>query len=125
MLFRSTNMPPALRDGYYLQKKKMTDGILAGEKPLATVMTDAKTQQAIFIDIPVLKPNEKGAETFIVSNLIPFEINGKAYLWICSVDLKEGGTTFVLPPSDASGRVKTCDVVVRDLPKCEGGSCRQ
>jgi len=115
----TTNMPTDLRDGYYLQRKQLADGILADTKPLATVMTDASSQQAIFIDILLSGASEK----FVFSNVIPFEIGGKAYTWVCEVTLKPAANSFILPPSDTTAHVKTCDVVVKDLPKCENGSC--
>lgn len=117
----TTNMPPDLRDGYYPQRKKLADTILADTKPLATVMTDASSQQAIFIDLLLSGASEK----FLVSNVIPFEIGGKAYIWVCEVTLKPAANSFILPPSDATAHVKTCDVVVKNLPKCENGSCSQ
>ncbi len=115
----TTNMPPDLRDGYYLQRKQLADTILADTKPLATVMTDATAQQATFIDLLLGSASEK----FIVSNVIPFEIGGKAYVWVCEVTLKPATNSFILPPSDTTAHVKTCDVVVKELPKCENGSC--
>jgi hypothetical protein len=114
-------MPPDLRDGYYLQRKKLADTILADTKPLATVMTDASSQQAIFIDLMLSGASEK----FVLSNVLPFEINGKSYVWACEITLKPAGNSFILPPSDATAHVKTCDVVVKTLPKCENGSCTQ
>ena len=119
----TTSMPAELRDGYYLQKKKLTDGIIADARPLATVMTDATSQQATFIDIFLTAGKE--SEKFLVSNVIPFETGGKAYTWICEVDIKAAPNTFILPASDATKRVKTCDVIVKDLPKCDSGSCKQ
>jgi hypothetical protein len=117
----TTNMPPDLRDGYYLQRKQLADMILTDTKPLATVMTDASSQQAIFIDILLSGASEK----FVISNVIPFEIGGKAYTWVCEVTMKPAANSFILPPSDTTAHVKTCDVVVKDLPKCAGGGCAQ
>jgi len=117
----TTNMPPDLRDGYYLQRKQLTDTILADTKPLATVMTDASSQQATFIDILISGASEK----FLISNVLPFEIGGKAYTWVCEVTMKPAANAFILPPSDTTAHVKTCDIVVKDLPKCAGGSCTQ
>ena len=117
----TTNMPADLRDGYYLQRKTLADTILAQTKPLATVMTDASSQQATFIDILLSAASEK----FVLSNVIPYEINGKAYVWVCEVTVKPAANSFILPPSDATAHVKTCDVVVKPLPKCDNGSCTQ
>jgi len=117
----TTDMPSDLRDGFYLQRKTLADTILANTKPLATVMTDASSQQAIFIDLLLSGASEK----FVLSNVIPFEIGGKAYTWVCEVTLKPAANSFILPPSDTTAHVKTCDVVVKDLPKCANGSCTQ
>ena len=117
----TTNMPADLRDGYYLQRKQFADSIFGDAKPLATVMTDASSQQAIFIDVILSAASEK----FILSNVIPYEINGKSYVWVCEVTIKPAANSFILPPSDASAHVKTCDVVVKPLPKCDNGNCTQ
>jgi len=119
----TTSMPPELRDGYYLQRKKATDGILSGVKPLATVMTDATSQQATFIDI-FLTPG-KESEKFFVSNVLPFESGGKAYTWICEVDVKPSSNILTLPPATASKSGSKCEVIAKDLPKCDSGGCKQ
>ncbi|HTH51633.1 MAG TPA: hypothetical protein VL501_06855 [Pyrinomonadaceae bacterium] len=120
----TTNMPGGLRDGYYLQKKKVVDGVLAGTKPEATVMTDSGNLQAIFIDIML---GEKDSQKFLVTNLVPFEVGDKAYLWVCEVDVKASPSIFTLPANSTKTKdqAKICDVIVRELPKCTGGGCSQ
>lgn len=110
----------AVRDGYYQQKKKLLADMLGTAKPLGAVMTDATSYKATFIDVPITKPNDKGLETFFLTNAVPIEFQGKAYTWICSVNLKAGNTQFQLPTKDGD---KNCKVITRELPKCDAGGC--
>src|SRR4029450_4731762 len=83
----TTNLAPQLRDGFYLQRRKAIEGLLAGAKPLQTGMTDSVSIKAIFIDIPIALPAGKTTETFLISNLAPFEIGTKSYVWACEVEI--------------------------------------
>jgi len=120
----TTNLSPELRDGFYLQRKKAIDGLLAGTKPLQTGMTDSVSIKAIFIDIPIAPPPGKSTQTFLVSNLAPFEIGSKSYVWACEVEIapdKKAVRSFTVP--EAGKRVEKCEVFVRDIPPCDGQGC--
>jgi hypothetical protein len=113
-------IPAEKRDGYYQQKKKLLGVMLGTAKPLGAVMTDATSYKATFIDIPISKPNDKGVETFFLTNAVPIEFMGKAYTWLCPVNLKVGNTQFQLPTKDGD---KSCKLIIQDLPKCSAGGC--
>jgi hypothetical protein len=120
----TTNLEPELRDGFYLQRKKSIDAILAGVKPLLTGMTDSVSVKAIFIDIPVSPPTGKSTETFLVSNLTPFEIGGKSYVWACEVEIGAAKKAVrSLPIPDPGKRADKCEVFIRDMPACNGQGC--
>lgn len=115
-------MPPTIRDGYFRQRRAAIASFKAITNPLAAVMSDPTNGQATFIDIPAAV-----GDKVIVSNLVPFEIGNKAYLWICELTIKKAVDSFTLPASDVSTTksVSGCDIIVHDLPKCEGKQCTQ
>jgi hypothetical protein len=120
----TTNLAPELRDGFYLQRKKAIDGLLAGVKPLQTGMTDSVSIKAIFIDIPVAPPAGKTSETFLISNLAPFEIGSKSYVWACEVEISaDKRAVRSLPVPEPGKRADKCEVFVRDIPACDGQGC--
>lgn len=123
----TTNLPPTIRDGFYLTRKTITTGLLGPTKPLQSSMTDSVSVVAIFIDIPLELPAGKKTETFLVSNLVPIEIGDKSYVWACEAEIGVGKKAKLapLPIADTSKLIKKCEVVVRNLPKCENGSCPQ
>lgn len=121
----TTNMASELRDGFYKDRKTLLTGLLGEIKPIQSSMTDSVTVKAIFIDIAVNPKPGKITETFLVSNLLPIEIGAKSYVWACEVEI---GTNKIakLTPAEApetSKLVKKCEVIVRDLPVCDSGTC--
>ena len=124
----TTNLAPSLRDGFYRQRKSLLDTILGGVKPEQSSMTDSVSVFAIFIDIP-LKAAETGGkstETFLISNLVPFEIGSKSYLWACETEIgsNKKAKLQLLVPEDGKPARK-CEVIIKDLPVCTAGSCSQ
>ncbi|MEP6787059.1 MAG: hypothetical protein ABJB40_01410 [Acidobacteriota bacterium] len=130
----TTNLSPELRDGFYRQRKSLTDTLLGGVKPLQSSMTDTAAVKAQFIDILLTglraadpkKPDDK-TETFLVTNLFPLEVGDKSYVWACEIEVgttKTAKLTLADPP-ETSKRVKNCEVIVRQLPTCNQGTCSQ
>jgi hypothetical protein len=120
----TTNLAPGLRDGYYLQRKRSIDTILGSSKPLQNGMTDSVSIKAVFIDVPVAPPAGKSTETFLISNLAPFEIGSKSYVWACEVEIgAEKKAVRSLPIPEPGKRADKCEVFVRDIPACDAGGC--
>ena len=130
----TTNLSPELRDGFYRQRKTLTDTLLGGVKPLQSSMTDTAAVKAQFIDILLTglraadpkKPDDK-TETFLVTNLFPLEVGDKSYVWACEIEVgttKTAKLTLADPP-ETSKKVKSCEVIVRQLPTCSQGTCSQ
>jgi hypothetical protein len=120
----TTNLAPGLRDGYYLERKKSIETILGGLKPLQTGMTDSVSVKAIFIDIPVTVSSGKSTETFLISNLAPIEIGAKSYVWACEVEIgADKKAVRSLPVPEPGKRADKCEVVIRDIPACDGQGC--
>lgn len=115
-----TNMPPALVNGFYLQKRSTTEKLLADAKPLQSSMTDTVTVKSIFIDIPLAGAKKR----FTVSNVLPMEVGGKSYVWACEVAVEPGKTAKLnLQVPEPDKPVKNCEVVIKDLPACGAGAC--
>jgi hypothetical protein len=122
----STNLDANLRDGFYRQQKAQTEAIIGPIKPLQSSMTDSVSVRAIYIDIPLTLPAGKTTETFLISNVVPIEIGEKSYVWACEVEV--GATkkvTLALQVPEAGKTIRKCELIVRDLPTCTGGTCTQ
>lgn len=120
-------LPAGRRDGYYLEQKQAVTKTLGGVAPIATVMTDPSQGQANFIDIQLTNPQKESEKSkdptqpFLFSTVLPLEVAGKFYTWICTVKLKPGVNSITLPIATNN----ICEVIVRDIPKCVGGACKQ
>ncbi len=123
----TTNLAPELRDGFYRQQKNLIGSLLAGVKPLQSTMTDSGGFTATFVGIPLSSSDPKVTQLFTISNLVPFEFEGKSYVWICEVSVGSAKTAklpFQKRP-DVSKKIGSCEVIVRQLPACSGGVCSQ
>lgn len=121
----TTNLSLDLRSGFYLQEKSVLAGLLGGQKPLQSSMTDVTSIKALFIDIALNLSETKKSETFLISNLIPFEIGDKSYTWACQIEIFNAKRA-VLPQltvPENNKPVKNCEVIVKDLKTCSAESC--
>lgn len=117
----TTNLPTVLREGFYQRQKSLLETILGDLSPLQSAMTDSVSVKAIFIDIPLKStgPENKDPEKFFVSNLLPLELDGKSYIWACEVEISPDKTAKLIL------RDRDCEVIVKDLPVCQTGSCEK
>jgi hypothetical protein len=116
-----TNLAPTFVSGFYMQKRSLTEKLLAGLKPLQSAMTDTVSVKSIFIDIPL-----GSSRKFTISNILPIEIGSKSYVWSCEVNIDPGKTAKLnLQVAEAGKTVKNCEVVVKDLKVCTTGKCEQ
>ena len=121
----TTNLAPGLRDGFFLQRRKAVDSVLAGVKPLQSGMTDSVSIKAIFIDIPIAPPPGKNTETFLVSNIAPFEIGSRSYVWACEIEIgPDKRAVRSLPVPEPGKRSDKCEVFIRDTPACDAQGCQ-
>lgn len=120
----TTNLSPGLVNGFYRQRKTATDTALGGVKPLQSAMTDSVSVKALFVDVEVKLEGTARAEPYLISNIIPIEFQGKGYLWACEIDVAPTRrATLALSVPEPGKTIRKCEVVVRDLPPCSGGSC--
>lgn len=126
----TTNLKSNLRDGFYQNRKSLLQNILADKQPLQSSMTDSVTVKAIFIDIGLnlegADGKKKRSETFLVSNILPMEIDDKSYIWACELRLRPNKTGKLrLKVPSGNKPVKGCEVIIKDLQTCEIGSCKK
>jgi len=114
----TVNLPAPLRNGFYMQRKSVVDSLLKGATPLQTSMTDSVSVVAPFIDIPLAAST---AEMFLVTNVVPFELGGKTYLWVCEVKVDDKKRAKLSLNLDKANKpAGKCEVVVRDVAPCAG-----
>jgi hypothetical protein len=121
-----TSLDRTFLTGFYDSRKSFLSGILEGITPVQSAITDSGTSvAALFVNIPLRSPT--ASEKFVFSNLVPIEVGKKSFTWVCEVDIgsKKLVKTQVLEAPEASKIVKNCEVIVRDLPACDGESCAQ
>ncbi len=120
----TTNLPSPFLSGLYDQRKAAFDSIVGQTRAVQSSMTDSVSVKAIFINVPVAPQSPATSEKFLATNVVPIEFNGKAYLWACEVELSGSKkSTLVLQVPDPGKTVRNCEVVVKELPKCTGGTC--
>ena len=121
----TTNMPPTLTSGFYNDRKKLVDTLLAGSAPVQSTQTDPKGGAALFVDLPIALTAGSKTQTFVVSNVLPIEINGKAFTWACeaAIDPASKVPQQYSPLSDKGSTGKKCEVIIKDLEVCKAQGC--
>jgi len=115
----TTSLPPIFSNGFYEDRRKLADVLLAGFKPMQSAMSDTAGVRAWLTDIPLTLSGDKKTQLFTVSNIVPIELGSKSYVWACE---KEAGSTKVkllLPAKESS----TCKLFVRELKTCQVAAC--
>jgi hypothetical protein len=119
-----TSLDKSLITGFYESRKSFLTDALAGLTPVQSAMTDSGTSvQALFVNVPLNGPSQK----FVFSNVVPFEVGKRSYVWACEVELKNNklSKTQVFESPETSKVVKNCEIIVHDLPACDAQSCDQ
>lgn len=118
-----TNIDKNLLHGLYDQRKTMIDGVLNGLAPVESALTD-NGGTAFFLNVPL---SAAAPEKFVFANIVPVEIGERSYVWACEADIVPGkpARTPLFDAPEASGRVKKCEIIVRNLTACTGAECQQ
>ena len=122
----TTNLDPdifRLFSNFYHQRQSLVGTVLDGIKPIQSTITDGESV-ARFVDIP-LKTRDT-SELFLISNVLPIEVGEKSYIWVCEVEISTDTNDPLILRIPVNNRpVKKCEVIVKDLPVCNGSSCEQ
>jgi hypothetical protein len=111
----TVNLPPDIRDGFYNEKQRVINNLIAQAGSGATnmsVMTDRK-------GTAYLTNIEPG--TYTISNIVGSETGKTSILWACEKEVKTANLAIALRPLTLSNekdpKVK-CEIVERPLPVC-------
>jgi hypothetical protein len=120
-----TSLDRSLSSGFFDTRAAYLRSVLAGTVPVAEAMTDnGSSVQALFANVPL--GSAEGTSKFLVSNLVPIELGQRSYIWVCEINLgTEKLVKQTLEAPDASKTSKNCQIIVRDIPKCDAESCPQ
>jgi hypothetical protein len=113
----TTNLPSQLRDGFYQDRRNRLQQLIKqaetlSEAPVLSVMTD-RNGTAYFTDL------EPG--TYILTSLLPVEVEQMANNWNCEVQIKPGDIATEKPylVSNRKDRNVKCVAVEKPLPTCD------
>jgi hypothetical protein len=108
----TTNLDPNLRDGFYRDRQTAISTLLKQSVvPVLSVMTD-RNGTAFFTDL--------GPGTYVLSNVVPTELENSVVSWNCEVQVKQGDLATEKPyvVSNRKDRLVKCVGVEKPLPAC-------
>lgn len=107
-----TNLSPDVRDGFYRNRKRTLETLLKNSSAkIFSVMTDRKGT-AYFTDL--------GPGTYVLSSVIPIELDQTLATWNCEVQVKAGDLATEKPyfVSNRQERTVKCVAVEKPKPVC-------
>ena len=113
------NMPDDLVSGYYRHHKSVLDKVLAGTRPIQSTMTTSTAAEATFVGLPA---SETGT-TYLVSNLLPVEVDDKSYVWACEVEVQRNKIAVI--PLQPDSRRKNCIFISYAVRSCTTETCEK
>lgn len=107
----TTNLSPDLRDGFYRDRQRALQALLKQAPAVQSVMTD-RNGTAYFTEL--------GPGTYVLSNLIPTELNQTLVTWNCEVQVKAGDLATEKPylVSNRKDKLVKCVGVEKPKPVC-------
>lgn len=113
------SMPNELVSGYYRHQKAVLGRALADLKPSQSAMSTSTAAEATFVGLSAGERSSK----YLISNVLPVEIDDKSYIWACEADVSRGKITVV--PLSLDAKRKNCVLIVNDLKACTSESCKK
>ena len=113
------NMSDELVSGYYRHQKGMIDKALADLRPSQSAMSTSTAAEAIFVG---LASGEKSTK-YLISNILPVEIDDKSYIWACEADVSRGKATSL--PLNLDPKKRNCALIVKELKACNSEPCKR
>jgi|CXWL01.1.fsa_nt_gi hypothetical protein len=112
------NLPSDLVTAYYRYQRSIITKVLAGQKPLQTSMTTSGAE-ATFPGVPVAEKSSK----YLISNILPVEIDGKSYVWACEIDVQANKLAALPLALPIDPKRKNCVLFANDLRVCSTQAC--
>jgi len=107
----TNNLSPDSRDGFYKDRQRILQTLLKPSGMIQSVMTDLKGS-AYFTDL--------GPGTYVISNVIPTELNQTLVTWNCEVQIKPEDLATEKPYliSNRKDKIVKCVGVEKPKPAC-------
>jgi hypothetical protein len=113
-----TNLSPNISNGFYLKQKTQLATLLAGAKPIQSLITTKTAAEAMFVGIPAVTKTK-----YLISNVLPVEVGSKSYAWACELDVEDNKTTSIVLFAEPAKTKKNCVLAIRDLKVCATEAC--
>jgi len=113
------NMSTEIVSGFYRYQKGIVEKILADLKPVQSTMTTSTAAEANFVGVTT---GDK-ATKYLVSNILPVEIDDKTYVWACEIDVQRNKIAALPITLALDPKKKNCIQVVNDLKSCTAETC--
>jgi hypothetical protein len=114
------NLPTDLVTAYYRHQRGIIDKALGLQKPLQTSIT-ATGAETIFPGLAVTDKSSK----YLVSNILPVEIDDKSYVWACEVDVKPNKPERLVLALPLAPNKKNCVLFANPLRVCSTEACEK
>lgn len=115
------NMSASLVSGYYRQQKGLVATILGDLKPVQSTMATSTAAEANFVGVSA---GEKPTK-YLISNILPVEIDDKSLVWACEVDVSRNKIATVALQLIVDPKRKNCVQIVNELKACAVETCNK
>lgn len=114
------NLPPDLVTAYYRHQRGIIDKALGQQKALQTSMTTSGAEATF----PGLTVTDKSSK-YLVSNILPVEIDDKSYVWACEIDVQPNKPAALLLALPLDPKRKNCVLFANPLRVCSTQACEK